>query len=113
MLPDNEMLKRQTESMTPKCNCGRLSLFFLFIFLIIGVRTGTMSECVIVDTTTMFAIVNDIDTCMFFEVVNHEYQCIMMGFWLIYWLRCPVNHEIGVHVNYVCSYWMCSNAGLL
>ena len=61
----------------------------------------------------MFAIVNDIHTCMFFEVVNREYQCIMMGFWLIYWLRCPVNHEIGAHVNYVCSYWMCSNAGVI
>uniref|UniRef100_A0A8R7U710 Uncharacterized protein n=1 Tax=Triticum urartu TaxID=4572 RepID=A0A8R7U710_TRIUA len=29
------MLKRHTESMTPKCNCGRLCLSFLFIFLII------------------------------------------------------------------------------
>ena len=53
LLQDNEMLKRQTESMTPKCNCGRLSLFFLFIFLIIGVRTGRMRNCVIVDTTTV------------------------------------------------------------
>ncbi|XP_048564515.1 uncharacterized protein LOC125544796 isoform X1 [Triticum urartu] len=35
VLQDNEMLKQQTESMTPKCNCGRLSLSFLFIFLII------------------------------------------------------------------------------
>ena len=50
----------------------------------------------IVDTKKlMFPIVNDIHTCMFFEVVNREYPCIMMGFWLIYWLRCPVNHEIG------------------
>ena len=112
------MLKRQTESMTPKCNCGRLSLFFLFIFLIIGVTTGRMRNC---DSRynnrskekLLFAIVNDIHTCMFFEVVNREYQCIMMGFWLIYWLRCLVNHEIGAHVNYVCSYGMCSNTGLL